>query len=204
MTLLERVHGQYIHGRRVRLLGERIGKLIPDDSSVLDVGCGDGQLARFIQTRQPNMQITGVEVLPRPDALIPTVEFDGHTLPRTDHSVDVVLFVDVLHHTADPLILLREAARVARRNIVLKDHLLEGFLAGPTLRWMDRVGNARHGVALPHNYWTRARWRETFASLGLTIDSWDERLALYPGPADWAFGRSLHFLAKLIPEAKPR
>jgi SAM-dependent methyltransferase len=204
MTLLERVHGQYVHARRVRVLGERIGKLIPDNCSVLDVGCGDGQLAHFIQTRRPQMQITGVEVLPRTDALIPTVEFDGLTLPFADRSFDIVLFVDVLHHTADPLILLREAARVARRSILLKDHLLEGFLAGPTLRWMDRVGNARHGVALPHNYWTRARWREAFANLGLTVDSWDERLALYPGPADWAFGRSLHFLAKLTPDEKLR
>ncbi len=47
----------------------------------------------------------------------PAVEFDGLTLPLADHSVDVVLFVDVLHHTADPLILLREAARVARRHV---------------------------------------------------------------------------------------
>ena len=62
------------------------------------------------------------------------------------------MFVDVLHHTEDPMALLGEAVRVARKTIVVKDHTLNGFLAGPTLHFLDRVGNARHDVALPYNY----------------------------------------------------
>ena len=46
------------------------------------------------------------------------------------------MFVDVLLHTLDPMILLREAIRVARQTVVIKDHTLDGLLAGPTLRAM--------------------------------------------------------------------
>ena len=201
MGLIEKVHGGFIHGRRVRVLSERLSNHIPDGSSVLDVGCGDGWLACLIQEKRPSIQLTGLEVLPRPDARIPVEPFDGLTLPRGDRSVDVVMFVDVLHHTVDPSVLLREAARVARRSVLIKDHLLEGFLAGPTLRWMDRVGNARHGVALPHNYWTRREWTDAFTKFRLTVRDWEVQLALYPRPADWIFGRSLHFLARLEPDS---
>jgi hypothetical protein len=38
--------------------------------------------------------------------------------------------LDVLHHTDDANVLLREARRVTRRDVLIKDHRLNGFLAG--------------------------------------------------------------------------
>jgi hypothetical protein len=96
------------------------------------------------------------------------------------------------------MVLLREAARVARRAIVIKDHTLTGFLAGPTLRFMDWIGNARHGVELPYNYWTLKRWKAAFTELGVAVDVWITDVGLYPWPADLAFGRSLHFITRLV------
>ncbi len=102
-----------------------------------------------------------------------------------------------MHHTDDPMILLREAKRVARKVILLKDHTLGGPLAYSTLRFMDWVGNAHHGVALPYNYWSEARWRDAFATLHLTVQQWRPRLGLYPFPASLLFERHLHFIAQL-------
>jgi SAM-dependent methyltransferase len=133
----------------------------------------------------------------REDAHVEVAEFDGETLPYDDGSFDGVLFADVLHHSAEPRVLLREARRVARSFVVIKDHLKDGFLAGPTLRFMDRVGNERHGVALPYNYWRRAEWDAAFAEVGLAPVEWIADLRLYPRPADWIFGRGLHFITRL-------
>jgi len=55
---------------------------------------------------------------------------------------------DVLHHTQDPAVLLREAVRVSRSFVLLKDHLDENILDDVTLRLMDWVGNRPHGVVL--------------------------------------------------------
>ncbi len=93
--------------------------------------------------------------------------------------------------------LLREAARIARVGIIIKDHTLEGFLSRPTLRFMDWVGNARHHVPLPYNYWPKSKWLEAFKQLDLCLSLWEENLGLYPWPANQIFERSLHFIARL-------
>jgi len=174
---------------------------------VLDVGCGDGRLARLIADKRPDISTHGIDVRLRSDAAISVEAFDGKTIPYGEGSFDVVMFVDVLHHTNDPMILLHEAVRVARQAILVKDHLLEGAFAYSTLRFMDWVGNARHGVALPYNYWTSAQWERAFDNLGLVIQYWGSNLKLYPFPFDLVFERSLHFIALLRtpgPDSPPR
>jgi len=199
MGLLDISHGGYVHRRRVDVLSREFAKLIPPGSTVLDVGSGDGRLAARIRDRVGDLKIHGIDTLVRPGAHIPIARFDGRVIPHPDASFDYVMFVDVLHHTDDPRILLREASRVARKGVLIKDHLLEGTLAGPILGFMDWVGNARHGVPLPYNYWTRAKWDAAFRELNRVPGYWKRDLGLYPAPADWVFGRSLHFVARLDP-----
>jgi len=188
-----------VHSRRVRVLCNELSLLLPRGARVLDVGSGDGLLASLVQSARPDVTVSGIDVLVRGDTRIPVTPFDGNRIPFEDQSFDVVMFVDVLHHTADPAVLLREAARVARSSIVIKDHRLEGPCARPILTFMDWVGNARHGVSLPNNYWPERRWRETFDTLGLAVGDWHTDLGLYPGLADRVFGGSLHFVARLQP-----
>jgi SAM-dependent methyltransferase len=197
MALLERIHGGYVHNRRIRVLSDHLAELIPPRAQVLDVGSGDGLLAHTIRQRRTEVEMKGIDVLVRGHTHVPVDAFDGRDIPYGDASFDFVMFVDVLHHAEDPNHLLREAVRVARRGLLIKDHTLEGFLAGPTLRFMDRVGNQRHGVALPYNYWTHQQWSQSIEALGLRIGAWKSELGLYARPANWLFGRSLHFVARL-------
>ncbi len=197
MSLLAFIHDSLVHSRRVDILARHLSAIIPFGSSVLDVGCGDGWIAAQIVGVRPDVRITGIDVLKRREAHIPVLEFDGVNIPFLNGSFDVVMFVDVLHHTPDPTVLLREARRVARNALLIKDHLKDGFAAEQTLRLMDWVGNARHGVALPYNYWTSEEWRQGVRSLGVTATVWRTKLNLYPAPASWIFERSLHFVAEL-------
>ena len=197
MTLLGGLHGVLVFQHRTQVLSEALAALLPRGASVLDVGCGDGLIDKLIGERRPDLEISGTDLIVRPDTHIPVVPFDGESLPHEDRSVDVVMFVDVLHHTEAPELLLVEARRVAKQAIVLKDHTRDGLLAGPTLRFMDWVGNAPHGIPLPYNYWPEHRWHRAFQELGLTPTEWRGKLGLYPPPASWLFDRSLHFIARL-------
>jgi SAM-dependent methyltransferase len=195
--LLDRIHGGYVHKRRVRVLSEELANLLPRDAEVLDVGSGDGLLDARILTKRPDVRIEGIDILVRDTTHIPVRHFNGKELPFPDNTFDVVQFVDVLHHTESPAILLKEAARVTRRYVVLKDHTRNGLLANSTLRFMDWVGNARHGVVLPYHYLSRAEWDVVFREVGLKHDIWKHAVPLYPFPVSLFLGRSLQFVARL-------
>lgn len=194
----DRLHGQLVHPRRVQVIAAHAARLVPRDVQVLDVGTGDGRIAAALAAARPDLRIEGLDVLVRPDAAIPVSGFDGRTIPKAARSVDVVTLFDVLHHADDPEALLAEAARVARRCVILKDHIANGWIARAILAFMDDVGNRRYGVALPHHYLSAGQWSSAIARLGLTRAQWEVGgLGLYPWPASVVFGARLHVLARL-------
>ncbi len=197
MNFAEQLHESYGLGRRVRVLSRHLERLLPENGLILDVGCGDGTLDTSLQNLRPDLSIEGIDVLVRPEVKIPIREFDGLVIPHPDDAFDCVVFVDVLHHSLDTIQLLREAKRVSRGFIVIKDHRRNGFLAQQTLRFMDDVGNKRFGVHLPHHYWSQAQWDSAFSELALSVVQWKQDLAIYPWPASMLFDRGLHFVAQL-------
>ena len=197
MSVVGVLHQKLVFNRRAEVLAGWFAQLAPRSAHVLDVGCGDGLISAVLQERRPDLVLRGIDVLPRGRTHIPVEIFDGSHIPFGDQSFDLVLFSDVLHHTPDPATLLREAHRVARHSILIKDHNRDGLLAGARLRFMDWVGNARFGVALPYNYWTERQWRDTWREIGLQPDQVITDLGLYPFPANYIFGAQLHFVARL-------
>ena len=197
MDAVGALHDRLVISRRVDVLASWFAKLSPPGVTILDVGCGDGLLAATLRSKRSDLSIRGLDVLPRQNMHIPVDIFDGARIPFDDNAFDAVLFSDVLHHTYDPMVLLREAQRVARRWVLLKDHYRQGLAAGIRLRFMDWVGNARFGVALPYNYWTERQWQQAWRQVGVEPEEMVTRLGLYPGPANWIFGAQLHFVARL-------
>jgi SAM-dependent methyltransferase len=199
--ILDTVHGGWVASRRAAVLGRHLAEVMPDGVNVLDVGCGDGLIGSLVREHRPDVEVSGIDIAVRPVTHIPVREFDGHTIPLGPDGVDVVMLVDVLHHAEDPLALLAEAARVAKEAVVLKDVTPVGPLSETTLRFMDWVGNARHGVPLPYRFWSQAEWRRAFAELELSVELVRRRLGLYPLPWSLAFEKRMHFIARLAPRA---
>ena len=202
MRPVEWLHQHFALDRRAQVLAAHASRLIESPGTVLDVGSGDGAIAALLQQRRPDLTVTGVDTLVRPGCAIPVREFDGRTLPFGDRSVRTVLLFDVLHHADDPDRLLAECARVAADAIVLKDHLADGLGSAALLRFMDRVGNERHGVASPGKYRTRAEWEAAFAAAGVRPAEWTGRVGLYPWPASLVFDRTLQFVCRLVPAGR--
>jgi SAM-dependent methyltransferase len=200
--ILNGVHNVAVFQRRVRVLSEHLAAEIDGGGTALDVGCGDGSIAQAIMTRRPGLSFEGIDVMLRPHSAIPAKAYDGQRIPHGDKSFDWVTIVDVLHHTDDPAKVLTECQRVARRGVVLKDHLRDGVGAYPTLRFMDWVGNRGHDVRLPYNYLSRAEWNAVFRDIGASPASWKESLNLYPAPFSLVFDRGLHFVATLVPSVQ--
>jgi SAM-dependent methyltransferase len=197
LTLLGKLHKNALHSRRVRVLAGEIAFRIPAAGPWLDVGCGDGAVGALLRERSAGVNVQGVDVHPRESCAIPCQLFDGKHLPFADASFTGCLFIDVLHHTSDPLSILRDAARVSRGFLVIKDHLCESWLDHIILKFMDWVGNRSQGVALPYAYLSLKQWQTMFAELGIRVVSQSEDVPLYPFPFNLVFGRRLHFVALL-------
>lgn len=110
-----------------RLL-EKYKHYLPEDSRVLDIGCGPGALSSALQRH--GFIVTGVDFAPAMVAwarkLNPANEYllaDGRNLPFRDKSFDLVTAAYVAHglDSENRLTLYREAARLARRLVVFHD-----------------------------------------------------------------------------------
>lgn len=197
LRLVQRLHQGLVFPRRARVLSTLLAELIPPGATVLDVGCGNGMIGYLVKQIKPTISILGMEVMPRPSCLIECLPFDGRTIPMPDSSVDVCMFVDVLHHTTNIEPLLLEARRVARYHMLVKDHVCESKFDQALLTFMDWVGNRALGVRLPYDYQSRTEWSRLFSRCRLRVVDWNQSVPLYPPPFSKLFGRGLHCIALL-------
>lgn len=133
---------------------------------ILDVGAGTCEVAAAL--RQLGHKVVPVDVrdLSCVEGLDPLV-YDGARLPFGANSFEVALLVNVLHHVREPIPLLREITRVARRIVIHED-----IFHTPAQRWltelMDSLTNLEF-VGHPHSNQDDEGWRRTFAQLGLKL-----------------------------------
>lgn len=160
--------------------------------SVLDVGGGDGWIARQLMDRGHEVRM--IEASPTRvrrawELKVPAVTLDDLS-GEADQSWDTVLLGEVLEHCPDPGILLRDAFRIARERVIITVPLL-GW-PDPTHQWRisldhlvsaeadnpDRAPSERglrpesseqiivtwqKGLAWPLTYWqTDPKWKAQF------------------------------------------
>jgi len=130
-------------------------------SSVLDIGCGDGQLLHILQERNSGLRLAGLTVNPDEKARIdPRIDVrigDMHQLPWCDASFDAVLCRHSLEHSISPLSALFEANRVLKPA-----GLLYVVVPAPYSEWVIQWPS--HFSVLP-----RALWGKLFQDAGFEI-----------------------------------
>ncbi len=197
LSIIKSFHNYYIYGKRVRVLAKMLAEHIPNYSSVLDIGCGSGVVASCLLKNSPTLSVQGIDILEDTKCLIKYNHFDGKNIPFERDSVDVCIFVDVLHHTSNIKELLKEAARVSKKYILIKDHICESKYDFRVLKFMDWIGNRPHGIVLKYNYTSRKKWKEYFSYSGLKLIYWNENVPIYNFPINLIFSRNIHCIALL-------
>lgn len=154
---------------RNRHLPPRLLAHLSPGQTVLDIGTSDGRLARELLRAEPSLTITGIDLQPRPRSYIPVIKASGHAVPFDDDAFDTVMLIDVLHHDDDPEGILREAVRVARGRVLIKDHYWVTALDRAILRLSDYLGNRAYDIPLPYNYLKLDQWHALFAALDVRV-----------------------------------
>lgn len=124
----ENIGGAFHQGRLTcasRLIGRALGDQPPrsgEPPSLLDVGCGEGELLLHILSQRPDLKtVTGMDVsltaVLAAKKRLPDGVFcagDANALPFAPESFDIVTCLNLLEHVESPVRLLREVYRALR------------------------------------------------------------------------------------------
>lgn len=190
-------HNKLIYTRRMKRLTDLIAPLLEDSKHILDVGCGDGKIDSYLLEKNKSITIRGIDVLVRPSVYLDVQKYDGITIPYESDTFDTVMTIDVIHHTDDPKVIVKELVRVSSKYIIIKDHVKSGVISYIKLRAMDYVGNSHYHVRCPYNYQTWKQWKEIFDMNGLEIVKLERNLNLYKGIFHLVFDGKMQFIALL-------
>ena len=141
---------------------------IKKDSKILDLGCGSGIVGKTFQEFF-QADLFGVDIKDRRLNNIPFGLIDGKNLPFPEKSFDVVLINYVLHHSRDPIALLKEAKRVAKDKIIIFEDLFEGFLPKLICKIHGGSFNKFFGNPTKTSFKSEEEWKKIFKGLGLNI-----------------------------------
>ena len=112
---------------RLRDQAETLAAHLDAGDNVLDVGCGTGLLSAYLQ-QMYRVDPTGLDIKDFRQAQIPFRQFDGTSIPFPDNAFDHVVLSEMLHHSPDPVALIKECRRVARRGIIVFEDMPDGRL----------------------------------------------------------------------------
>jgi ubiquinone/menaquinone biosynthesis C-methylase UbiE len=90
--------------------------------SILDLGCATGEYCIILE--EMGFECTGVDINPQYVEIarkkgVNAIVAEGDDLKFEDHSFDTVLLFEVLEHVENPQNLLKEAKRVAKKNVLI-------------------------------------------------------------------------------------
>lgn len=148
---------------RVDSMIDAMLNMVPQPSTVLDFGSGDGLFASRMQTRCPDAYVAAVDVKYRSEVYFPPILVDSEApLPFKNNSFDLVYAIDVLHHCNNPLFALKEIMRVSSKYILIKDHVSFSRIDSFMLAVLDELGNKRFGIPSPYLYQKNWEWEGVF------------------------------------------
>lgn len=194
-----RLHRKFVKPKQSDRVVDILVELLPEQGRVLDVGCGTGKISRLIQERNPKLSVEGIDVLVQTKAEVDVKQFDGANIPFNDGVFEAVIFVDVLHHTNNHAQLLKEALRVSKSDVIVKDHICNGRIAFGILAFMDWVGNSSLGIHSVHSYLSKEQWTRLFRGIGVAVTETIMVKGLYPFPFSLVFERDKQVIFRLSP-----
>ena len=168
-----------------------MGRHLPAEPSIADLGCGPGLYLRSLSERHPGSQLYGFDLTPamieyarglRYRGSAPTLvmlDVEKDPLPLDTGGVDLVSMTGLLHILDDPFSALTEARRVLRPKglFLLDDRVRMPLAQYVQSRPRDRDGEpnrqrARWLRLFPfHNKYTADDWKWLLAEAGFSLVS---------------------------------
>ena len=155
---------------------------------MLEVGSGPGSVVEELRARGHSVTALDIQNSAFDDSLAPIV-YNGVTMPFEEGKFDTALILTTLHHADDPDQVVREAARVAKRVIIIED-IYKSPIQRMLTKIMDSITNMEF-FDHPHNNRDHDGWQACFKALNLKTTHISEK------PIAGYFLQALYVLEKI-------
>jgi len=157
-------------GKRSEKIFRQIEPYVEDNSSVLDLGCGDGKVG-YLLNLDKKCEVQLMDTVNCNKTPLPFEIYDGNSVRKSGNSFDHVILITSLHHSDDPVLLMEEALRVAEKSVIVIESVY--FEKVPMHRKMNSFVDWFSGrvlndpeVNVPFNFLTPEAWVVVFQNLG--------------------------------------
>lgn len=148
--------------RKLALIRDWLSKA----DNILEIGSGPGSVLR--EFRAAGYTVEGLDVIDGSySADLKPALYDGTQMPYASTEFDTALLLTVLHHTENPDAVLSEAARIARRVIIIEDVYSSAWQRKYT-KLADSITNLEF-FGHPHSNRSDREWKDTFERLNLHL-----------------------------------
>ena len=146
-------------------INDLLSRVFIGNLHILDVGCGEGFVLRYLQREHQSLKFSALDLNPRhvrmtkhlsPDVW--TIHGNIYNMPIQDDAFDGVLVNEILEHLEDPHRALTEVKRVAGEYVICSVPDEPFFSFGNLIRgaYWTRGGRTPAHV----NFWSRRTFRE--------------------------------------------
>lgn len=149
-------------------------KFIKKGGEILDIGGGGGWIGREIRKRK-TANVTLLDVIDWNQTDLKLVLYDGKKMPFSDNSFDAALLIFVLHHSENPLEVLKEAKRISKDKVIIIEDTYTSFFNKILLCIWDVISNLPvffikpFAEKMPFNFKRISKWEEVFEKFQLKI-----------------------------------
>lgn len=177
------IYKKLTHKRSLKF-AQYLAGLIPENSSILDFGCGNMYTAKELVNFSPTLRVTGLDVV-KDQNLDDTILKDQRLsfkllttkeIPFPDNTFDIVVALATMHHTTDPEYYLSELKRVIKPTgaIILIEEMYINLIDKVWISSQDWLLNKmKEGVPVPLNFRSHKHYLNEFKKQGLTIEHKD-------------------------------
>lgn len=153
--------------KRAEEVAKNLEKYASSDSAILDIGAGNCNIAEALINDGYKVTAIDVKDLSLAKNIKPLL-YDGSKLPFENGRFDAALLLFVLHHCKEPDKIVREAARVAKKIIIMED-VFDNSLEKYVTFAIDSLLNQEF-FDHPHSNKQDAEWKKLFSNLALTVE----------------------------------
>lgn len=157
-------------GSKALNIGKEIVELARNSRRVLDFGCGDMFLTKYVSYHLPKAKITGIDVIDTNLTDLNPIIYSGRRLPFKDNQFDLGYAVFVLHHIESQKESLKELKRVAKKLVIVEeiyDNVFEKYLTYVHDWIVNRAESL--SVNIPFTFHSDTEWKAIFKALNLKL-----------------------------------